>query len=150
MYTQLDQQNINRRWQRFGLKMAGLGVVLAACWVVSCLARWAWLGYASAVILGGVGVLLWSMEGVRCRHYSRFLRDLAQSTQRDLEGRITGISGPVHLQNEMTFMMLTVAQEGSEDRQVYVDTQKWPLPLQEGDQVHLKTSGNIVVKAEVI
>ena len=153
MYTQEDQLRAHRAWQKFFLIPAALVILLAVLWTVSCIMRWPVLGYIAAVVVAVVMVASWGFYGAYLHRYDKLMRDLAVSQRRELCGTVASVTGPVNLHNELTFMALRITDDEQKEqaaRQVYVDTRKWPLPLQPGSRVKLTTSGNIVVDAEVI
>ena len=154
-YQAKDLEALDRLMQRFWRNMVLIALVPLAMAAVSCLVRFAPLGYLGTVLLAVIAVVGWFGVGQPIARYRRLVRDILMNRERTAEGTVIDAKGEVQSRNGSKFVPLRLEAHDQEtgeryERIVLFDTLKGEVPVQEGQHARFTLYDNVIKGVEIL
>ena len=154
MYDQKDFEANMKQLRRELLVFGLISVPFLIAIGVSFAVRIEWLTSALSILYGAIAIFLYNLRIAPVTAYRRYLRDIASGLKRESQGTLVSLERAEAFKEGVRFYTLLVNIDPKLDpegeRLFYFDVCK-PLPeVREGDQVHVLSHGNYVLKLRVL
>lgn len=148
MYTDEEYTGSNKALRWFVILFCLFVAAIVAVIVYALLARIPWLTYGAAAFLAVGSLFIWGNFGVRIVLWHRFLNDMKNGLERQVEGVIASIDEQDAQKEGLEFRAVRLLTGEESDkiggRLLYVDTTRLPLPAGSGQKVSCKLFGNYI------
>lgn len=154
MYDQKDFQANLQQLRRELLALGLLSIPFLAGIIVSFVLRIQWLTVTLSILYGAIAIFLYNLRIAPVTAYRRYLRDISRGLRREAQGTLVRLDSDETFKEGVRFYTLVVNIDPKLDpegeRLFYYDVCKPLPPSRVGDQVHVLSHGNYVLKLRAV
>lgn len=154
MYDQKDFQENMTQLRRELLVLGLVSAPFLAGIIVSFVLRIEWLTIVLSIVYGAIAIFLYNLRIAPVTAYRRYLRNLTNGLKREAQGALVSLDRDETFKEGVRFYTMLINVDPKMDpegeRLFYYDVCK-PLPeIKPGEQVHVLSHGNYVLKVRAI